>query len=61
MTRIPDEATRKRLLRQLRQTQLEMRQATLMLDEVIAALEKHNREQEWQRLQRRRAFLDARE
>jgi len=61
MTRIPDEATRKRLLRQLRQTQLEMRQATLMLDEVIAALEKHNREQKWQRLQRRRAFLDARE
>lgn len=43
--RIPDLETRKRLLRNLRQTRLEMRQFNLELEEINALLEQQIRQQ----------------
>ena len=48
--RIPDLETRQRLLKNLRQTRLEMRQFSLELDEVISHLEQHGRQQKLKRV-----------
>ena len=47
---IPDLETRQRLLKNLRQTRLEMRQFSLELDEVISHLEQHGRQQKLKRV-----------
>jgi len=52
--RIPDEATRKRLLDNLRQSRLDLQEFGLQLDEVLAGLEKHIREQKLKRIERSR-------
>jgi hypothetical protein len=52
--RIPDEATRKRLLDNLRQSRLDLQEFGLQLEEVLAGLEKHIREQKFKRIERTR-------
>ncbi|MBW4577526.1 MAG: hypothetical protein KME08_20015 [Aphanothece sp. CMT-3BRIN-NPC111] len=52
--RIPDEATRKRLTDNLRQGILDLQEFGLQLDEVLAGLEKHIREQKLKRIERSR-------
>lgn len=47
--RIPDLETRQRLLKNLRQTRLEIAQFNLELDKVISLLEQHSRQQKLQR------------
>lgn len=56
--RIPDEATRKRLLANLRQGILDLQEFGLQLDEILVGLEKHNREQKMKRIQRSRQYLE---
>jgi hypothetical protein len=58
--RIPDLETRKRLLKNLRQTRLEMAQFSLEMDEIIARLEQHNRQQRLKRLQQSQGFNQSR-
>lgn len=48
--RIPDPETRARLLSSLRQTRLQLEEFGLQLEEIIAGLEKHIREQKLQRI-----------
>lgn len=48
--RIPDREIRPRLLTNLRQTRLELEEFGLQLEEVIAGLEKHIREQKLRRI-----------
>jgi len=52
--RIPDEATRQRLTDNLRQGILDLQEFGLQLDEVLAGLEKHIREQKLKRIERTR-------
>ncbi|WP_449418735.1 hypothetical protein [Phormidium nigroviride] len=56
--RIPDEETRKRLSKQLRQGRLDLQEFGLQLEEILAGLEKHNREQKLKRIQRSRQYLE---
>lgn len=55
--RIPDAETRARLLSSLRQTRLELEEFGLQLEEVIAGLEKHIREQKLQRIEKAKQKL----
>jgi hypothetical protein len=58
---IPDRATRKRLLKNLRQTHLEMAQFNLELAEINAQLEHHNRQQKLARLQQSQFLNQSRD
>jgi DNA-binding transcriptional regulator YhcF (GntR family) len=51
---IPDEETRKRLLKKLRQGILDLQEFGFQLEEVQAGLDKHIREQKMKRLETRR-------
>jgi hypothetical protein len=55
---IPDEETRKRHLKNLRQTRLELQEFGLELEEIIALLEKDIREQRLKRLQNSKSIID---
>ncbi|WP_413265531.1 hypothetical protein [Floridanema flaviceps] len=55
--RIPDPETRARLLNSLRQTRLELEEFGLQLEEVIAGLEKHIREQKLRRIEKAKQKL----
>lgn len=57
--RIPDEETRKRLLNNLRQSRLDLQEFGLQLEEVLAGLEKHIREQKLKRIEKSRQHLSA--
>jgi hypothetical protein len=57
---IPDLETRKRLLKNLRHTRLEMAQLNLEMDEIIALLEGHNRQQRLERLKQSQVFNQSR-
>ncbi len=56
--RIPDEGTRKRLLRNLRQGILDLQEFGFQLEEIQAGLDKHIREQKMKRLEIRRENLN---
>jgi hypothetical protein len=56
--RIPDEETKKRLLRLLRQGILDLQEFGFQLEEVQAGLDKHIREQKMKRLETRRENLN---
>lgn len=49
---IPDEETRKRLIKNLRKTRLELQEFGLELEEIIVLLEKDIRQQRLRRLQK---------
>lgn len=54
--RIPDQETRNRLLKNLRQTRLEVAQFNFELDEVVALLNQQNRKQKLRRLKQSQVF-----
>jgi hypothetical protein len=54
---IPDEETRNRLVKNLRQTRLELQEFGLELEEIIALLEKDIRQQRLKRLQKSKETL----
>ena len=53
---IPAQETRNRLLRNLRQTRLEVAQFNLELDEIIALLDQQTRKQKLERLKQSQIF-----
>ena len=55
--RIPDEETRKRLSANLRQSRLDLQEFGLQLNEILAGLDKHIREQKRKRIERSRINL----
>lgn len=55
---IPDEETRKRLLKNLRQGVLDLQELGFQLEEVQAGLDKHIRDQKMKRLETRRENLN---
>ncbi|WP_071592313.1 hypothetical protein [Pseudanabaena sp. PCC 6802] len=57
-SRIPDEETRKLLLKNLRQGVLDLQEFGFQLEEVQAGLDKHIREQKMKRLETRRENLN---
>lgn len=54
---IPDKETRKRLIKNLRQTRLELQEFGIELEEIIALLEKDIREQRLKRIQKSKKNL----
>ena len=57
---IPAQETRNRLLKNLRQTRLEVAQFNLELDEIIALLDQQTRKQKLERLKQSQIFIQNR-